>query len=217
NGRYLVKLEGSITSELIQKISESAQPVEVILGNGDEGDANDARFCIINSAVKEAILEHASRNKIRPTIVRLPEPASKNLSSISRYPTLGLDTTLPQHRPSNEDVDFLPTQDQYPVWYFFYGTLADPAVLSRHLGLASEPILWPATVRGGVLKTWAGKYRALVDGAESSVIDGSAYEVQSKAQEDALRAYETSKYEVVRCMIEVGCRRIPGCTFRFVG
>lgn len=38
----------------------------------------------------------------------------------------------------------------------------------------------------------------------------------SKEQEDALRAYETEKYEVVRCRIEMeGGEVVMGCTFRF--
>jgi hypothetical protein len=78
-------------------------------------------------------------------------------------------------------------------------------------------MLWPAHIRGGNLKTWAGKYRALIDESETSVVKGSAFEVQSKEQEDALRSYETSKYEVVRGIVEIGYRQIPGCTFRFVG
>lgn len=214
NGRYLIKIDGPVTAELLQTLAGSPQALTIEKGNGDDGDAN---FCIVNAVVKDALLGKISNINFRPTIVRLAEPAAKDLSSTSRYPTLGLDTTLPQNRPCNADEKFLPAQDQYPVWYFFYGTLAGPAVLSRHLGLTSEPILWPASVRGGVLKTWAGKYRALIDGTETSVVEGHAFEVHSKEQDDALRAYETSKYEVVRCSIGIGHREIPGCTFRFVG
>lgn len=214
NGRYLVKIDEHVTTKLLQTLSGSIQALKVERGRGDDGDAD---FCIINAAIKDALLEKISTLSSRPTIVRLAEPAAKNLSSISRYPTLGLDTTLPQNRPWNKEKDFLPAQDQYPVWYFFYGNLADPAVLRRHLGLASEPILWPASIRGGILKTWAGKYRALVDGIETSIVNGHAFEVQARDHEDALRAYETSKYEVVRCMIEIGDHQISGCTFRFVG
>lgn len=214
NGRYLIKIDGPVTAELLQTLYGHTQALKIEKGSGDDGDAT---FCIISAAIKFALLKRISRINFRPTIVRLAEPAAKNLSSTSRYPTLGLDTTFPQNRPSHADEEFLPAQDQYPVWHFFYGTLADPAVLSHHLGLANEPVLFLAFLRGGILKTWAGKYRALIDGTESSVVAGHAFEVQSKDQEDALRAYETSKYEVVRCVIEIGRRRIPGCTFRFVG
>jgi hypothetical protein len=201
NGRYLVNVEGPVTPQLIQELSGSSDHVDVMRGTGDDGEA---KFCVVNATIKDSLIEKLSTTTFKPTIVRLAEPAPKNLSSTSRYPTLGIDTALPQHRPSNHQAEFLPAQDQYPVWYFFYGTLADPSVLTRHLGLTSEPMLWPATIQRRVLKSWAGKYRALVDGPETSVVEGSAYEVQSKEHEDALRSYETSKYEVVRCMIEVG-------------
>ncbi|CZR66905.1 uncharacterized protein PAC_16806 [Phialocephala subalpina] len=214
NGRYLVKVEGPVTPELIQELSGPDKVVDVMRGIGDDGVA---QFCILNATIKDALISKLANTAFKPTIVRLAEPAAKNLSSTSRYPTLSLDTTLPQHRPSTLDDEFLPKQDEYPVWYFFYGTLADPEVLMRHLGLRGEPMLWPASVRGGVLRTWAGKYRALVDGCEEDVVEGKAYEVETREHEDALRSYETSKYEVVRCVIQVGYREIPGCTFRFVG
>ncbi|KAF8848708.1 hypothetical protein BDZ45DRAFT_718552 [Acephala macrosclerotiorum] len=214
NGRYLVKLVGPVTSGLIQELSGIDKALDVMRGSGDDGDA---QFCIVNATIKESLIEKLSNTAFKPTIVRLAEPAAKNLSATSRYPTLGIDTTLPQHRPSCVKEEFLPKQHQYPVWYFFYGTLADSQVLTRHLGLRSEPMLWPASVKGGVLRTWAGEYRALVDGRDVDVVDGKAYEVESKEHEDALRSYETSKYEVVRCVIRVGYREIQGCTFRFVG
>jgi hypothetical protein len=102
--------------------------------------------------------------------------------------------------------------------YFFYGTLADSDVLSRHLGLSEEetPVLRSARVRGGRLECWAEKYKALVDAPSGDVVSGFAYEVTSKEQEDALRAYETDNYEVVRCHISVEGRMVKGCTFRFV-
>lgn len=50
-----------------------------------------------------------------------------------------------------------------------------------------------------------------------SCIKGSAYQVISEEHEDALRKYETSAYEVVRCLIEMNSVIVEGCTFRFVG
>lgn len=101
--------------------------------------------------------------------------------------------------------------------YFFYGTLADSDVLSRHLGLSEEetPVLRSAKVRGGRLECWAGKYKALFDAPSGEVVSGFAYEVTSEEREDALRAYETDNYEVVRCHISVDGRMVKGCTFRF--
>jgi hypothetical protein len=51
---------------------------------------------------------------------------------------------------------------------FFYGTVADLEVLTRHLSVIEEPVLHPATVIGGVLETWGGKYLALVNGPKNA-------------------------------------------------
>lgn len=68
------------------------------------------------------------------------------------------------------------------------------------------------------METWGeGKYKALVDGPETSSMKGSAYLVMSEEHEDALRKYETEAYEVVRCVIEMNSTTVEGCTFRFVG
>lgn len=56
--------------------------------------------------------------------------AAKDFSADSIHPTLGKDCTMPQHRLGS-DTDSLPHQSQYPVFYFFYGTLADPIVLPK--------------------------------------------------------------------------------------
>lgn len=52
-------------------------------------------------------------------------------------------------------------------------------------------------------------------------IEGWAYEVMSEEQEDALRVYETSRYEVIRVEIRMENggqgRVVRGCSFRFVG
>ena len=56
----------------------------------------------------------------------------------------------------------------------------------------------------------------MVGGAETEEVRGSAYIVTSKEHEDALRLYETDKYEVVRCTIQFEGSAVQGCTFRFV-
>lgn len=78
--------------------------------------------------------------------------------------------------------------------------------------------LVPATVLGGVLGEWGGKYRALLDEGPEQEVSGCAILVECKDAEDRLRAYETSMYEVVRCRIVFGDgRSVMGCTFRFCG
>ncbi|KAI8949820.1 hypothetical protein F4801DRAFT_551682 [Xylaria longipes] len=104
--------------------------------------------------------------------------AAKDLSTTSAYPTLGVDATMPQCRPSlADDTSPIPTQSQYPVWYFFYGTLANPVVLGRLLGV--EPLYKDASIQGGILKMWGGKYKALVD-SPGGIVHGAAFLVQDQ-------------------------------------
>ncbi|KAL6907331.1 hypothetical protein GGI43DRAFT_421019 [Trichoderma evansii] len=156
--------------------------------------------------------------------------ASKNLSSTSPYPTLGIDTTLPQFRINNILLEnnsasdtfsiVRPAQDEYPVWYYFYGTLADASILSRIIGMTTEQNLIKykrASVRRGRLHTLNEKYLALVDADERSKVDGWAYQVKNQNEEDSLRVYETGIYEVVRCTMELMDEQavfIKGLTFR---
>lgn len=101
------------------------------------------------------------------------------------------------------------------------GTLAEPDKLSQLTGLPVEqiPELERAQIFGGIIKSWGGKYSALVDEPSSKLaMDGWAFQVVSKRQEEALLKYETSAYEVVRCSIFMhgGSTQKMGCTFRFV-
>jgi len=79
----------------------------------------------------------------------------------------------------------------------------------RQLSLSESqsPILKPASISGGILAPWAGKYRALVDGHASSHINGSTCLVQPREHEDVLRVYETDNYEVVRWTILMDGRK----------
>ncbi|KAF2095679.1 hypothetical protein NA57DRAFT_79392 [Rhizodiscina lignyota] len=144
--------------------------------------------------------------------------ARKDLCPSSRCPTLGLDTTLPQFRLPHDHALVKPAQDQCQVFYFVYGTLTDPERLTRLLSLSEDLMLSPATVRGEVLQNWGAKYKALVDGPESSSVSGSTYEVAHKEHEDALCRYETEMYEVLRCdivMLDTE-RVVKGLTLWFV-
>lgn len=98
-------------------------------------------------------------------------------------------------------MDFL-DELEYPVWYFFYSTLAETKNLSRLLSTHGDYI--PAKVRDGSLRTWGGEHLALIDGCDASVIHGAAFLVENQDQEDTLRLYETDKDEVVRCRIDGG-------------
>ncbi|KAB2573133.1 Aig2-like protein [Lasiodiplodia theobromae] len=213
---YLMRLGGPLsTPSQIQSIARLPTPPVIIEGSADDGTA--AAFVRLPHSATTQLSAWLTTAGIpahqRPASIRLSE-AEKNLSPNSPCPTLGIDTTLPQHRPNGSTAAFHPFQDEFPVWYLFYGTLAEPDRLMGLLRLEERPVLQRAAVRGGAVRTWGGKYKALVDGTER--IDGWTYEVVSKEQEDALRAYETEKYEVVRCGIEMeGGEEVMGCTFRF--
>ncbi|KAK7706760.1 hypothetical protein SLS57_009570 [Botryosphaeria dothidea] len=220
NTTYLVKLGGPLpTATSIQTTAGLPTAPPVISGTNDADEP--ASFCRLPRAAVaelEAWLADAGVPPTeRPAFLRLSQ-AAKELSPGSAHPTLGVDATLPQHRAESARCVFAPRQDEWPVWYFFYGTLGEPGRLTSLLGLAEgeEAVLERAAVRDGRLRTWGGRYKALVDG--EGRVEGWAYRVRSAEQEDALRAYETEKYEVVRCKIEIESweEDVWGCTFRFV-
>jgi hypothetical protein len=221
---YLLKLDGPLsTPAKVQAAANLPAIPESHVGSSDDGNSV---FCKVDGRAKMAIENWLSaQNKdFRPLFVPFGR-AYKELSSSSLYPTLGIDTTLPQFRPQDSHLlDYAPSfgqaQDQFPVWYFFYGTLASAPKLCSLLSLPEDevPVLHKAGVTGGKMETWGnGKYNALVDGPESSRINGWAYQVRSEEHEDALRKYETAAYEVVKCEIEMDGNTIQGCIFRFAG
>ncbi|KAI9745897.1 MAG: hypothetical protein M1818_000578 [Claussenomyces sp. TS43310] len=210
---YVVKLDAALDTP--EKIQEAA-------GAFSYGDDGEARFCHFDEVAKEKILDWPSAQQIscKPTFACIFGDARKDFSHDFIYPTLGRESTLPHFRARHDAWEFFPAQNQYPVWYFFYGSLAIRSVLCRRLDFPDpqQIVLKPASVVGGRMGTWAGKYRALIDG--TSRIDGSAFQVVSEEQEDALRSYETDVYEVVRCTITMEGEEeeveVQGCTFRFV-
>ena len=215
---YLFKLIAplSTSSKLQVALSRPALPT---IRHG-EGSHGVELFCEVDNHSKNAIRSYLYKvdPSLVPTFIRISK-AAKNLSPNSAYPTLGIDATLPQHRLATPKTGYQPANNQYPVWYFFYGSLASAAKLSSLLGIAErEIVLRDASVTGGVLSKWGG-YKALVDGPADARVDGMAFEVWDEEQEDTLRVYETEAYEVVRCCIDVGGgkKRLRGCTFRNVG
>ncbi|KAL8652335.1 MAG: hypothetical protein Q9226_004317 [Calogaya cf. arnoldii] len=184
-------------------------------GLGEEGDVD---FAHVTGAAKRAIedwIETQSPRPPRPTFIRLSQ-SPKDLSNMSSHPTLGINSSLPQHRLQDKQAH-APAQMEYPVWYLFYGTLADPETLQKCIALPSTPRLVPASTKGGVLRNWGRKYKALVDGPADARIDGFAYLVETADHEEYLRFRETEAYEVVRCPITLeGGEEVQGLTFRFV-
>ena len=212
---YLIKLRALLeTPDQVKEMAGLSTAPALLKGTGEDGEAS---FVRVSEASVDKIKLHLARSipkRSWPTFIRLSQ-APKALSPDSPCPTLGLDTTLPQNRPSHsQKILYHPLQDEYPVWYFFYGTLADTDRLTELMDLSAKPVLTPAKINGGTLKVWAGRYKALVDGSE--IVEGWAYQVQTKDHEDALRVYETENYEVVRCEIHIEDDRVWGCTFRFI-
>jgi hypothetical protein len=215
---YLVKLEGPLSSaSKIKQVTGLLRLLEQVSGTDDA--PGGARFCFITGAEKMALTAALSTRLHRsytPTFIQINK-AEKDLASHGMAPFLGFDPTLPHHRPTDLSKTFLPKQDQYPVWYFFYGTLADPTILATKFRFPFPIVYRSASVTGGELRTWGGKYKALINGA--GTVRGWAYQVTCVEREDALRYYETDRYEVVRCAITMDYtgENVLGLTFRFIG
>ncbi|KAJ3537320.1 hypothetical protein NM208_g6360 [Fusarium decemcellulare] len=216
---FLVKLEGPLSS--IAAVAEATNITR--LSEQDIIEAIDTSgqpsfFCQINGinklAIEEFLSNSATHSGVRPTFIR-DSRAKKDLSVDSIYPTLGTDSTIPQYRLRSDTDIPRPAQNEYPVWCFFYGTLAESSVLSKLLDI--QPIYVNARIVGGVMKSW-GKYNALIDDSDAAnILHGKAFLVENKDQEDTLRVYETDAYEVVRCCIEMEAgESVNGLTFRFI-
>jgi len=216
---YLVRLgeEAGLDLEAVAKIGNLEETPDVVTGSTDDGDS--AVFCRITGATKLAILSFLAEkgSTCRPTFLQITA-AEKSLCHSSRAPALGVDATMPQFRAVTQDAVFLPRQTQYPVWYFFYGILADPSELSCILELNQPPRYRPALVRRGrLLSQWQ-----LVDDSRHhdsrAAVLGQAYLVDNAKHEQSLRFAVTEKYEVVRCELELldTAETIQGLTFRYI-
>ena len=92
-----------------------------------------------------------------------------------------------------------PIRDEY---CFFYGTLMDPDTLSKVLGSSKPlPMMRPARIIGYEIKLW-GPYPALLD-KPLNPVDGIVCGLLSPTQLDRLAAYETDKYHLQACLIDV--------------
>lgn len=213
---YLILLEGILSNpksiQVAANLSELPQAITAI------SETRDAVFCRIDGNSKQSIEKLLSQQKstFNPTCVRLFK-AMKDLSANSIYPNpgmdstqpqhrlssgLSLDTTLPQHRVSSSHTAFSPRQDEYTVWYFFYGTLADTVLLNPPSLVGSRTSYLDAGEHSGGLIKWHGKCKALWDSTD--IVHGSAYKVTSREREEDLLLYEMEKYEVTRCCITNG-------------
>lgn len=166
---YLLKVEGPLTSpqEFASAIGLTALP-PVERGESEQDTAYFYRLDESNMQKLEAWLA-AKFPSHRPTKIRL-NIAYKDDFAI---PTLGMDPALLQHRPDYAQLPKTAMVQEYPVCYFFYGTLADPERL-EHLfeppSSAPWPILRKATVQDGAIRIWGGKYRALINQPGGNVV-----------------------------------------------
>lgn len=215
---YLLKLGGALnTPKEVAEAAGLSEAPEIMNGLQDDGEGS--QFCQIDGVSKARILESLAargQRQFHPTFVRL-SASLKRLSSTSIAPTLGVDASMPQFRLDSADSPVGAQQNEFPVWYFFYGNLAKEEILTKLLSLDAPPAYCPAQVKGAAIKRWAGKYNAMVDGPPDQAVDGWAYQVQGEEKESILRYHETGNYEVVRCdiWIERGVKK--GLTFRYYG
>ncbi|KAF7160787.1 hypothetical protein CNMCM5623_006381 [Aspergillus felis] len=109
---------------------------------------------------------------------------------------------------------------EYPVYYFFYGTLTVAANLKRIIDLQEEPRLRKAKIIGYALAKW-GDYPALINGEPGQEVSGYAYLVQSEEEAQKLAYYETIAYRVADCWVFFtdgeGPSEAPGKTFMYAG
>ncbi|KAF5683821.1 hypothetical protein FDENT_7000 [Fusarium denticulatum] len=218
--KFLIKLEGPlVTSEAV------AQAAGISSSNGGAISASNSlgkvdSFLEINAINKIAIEAYLrakpSLTTFVPTFI-LCNPARKDLSPISLHPTLGIESTLPHRRLQHLHGEPRPAQNEYLVWYFASGDLAEEDILFELLGC--KPRLEPkALAIGGLLRRRGQSWAMINDPDGRRCMSWMALLVETKAQEDMLRVYQTDAYEVVRCPI--GLRGEEGLvadlTFRFI-
>lgn len=125
---------------------------------------------------------------------------------------------LARHRdiPHNPYISLL----QYPVYYFFYGSMADPATLKRTLNLDETAKLHEAYIVGYTVARKDGR-PALIDGPQGEVVKGYAYFVGSEAEGKKLREGHPKQCRVAPCLVHFldgnKVTRISGNVFKHVG
>lgn len=211
---YLLRLEDPIPTprHLATVIGLSRVP-QLENGTAEDGEAS---FCRLSQSSINALDSWATRQHLKTKLTKIRLGLAHE--DPGPLPMLGRDPTLPHHRPISSASLTEQQALEYPVHYFFYGTLADPERLERLFGIPASELapLRPATLLDGHVGTWAGKYRALVD-KPGAKVNGFAYKVTSTDQGEALRVYEGDNYEVVAAKLIVDGEEMIGRTFRFAG
>ncbi|KAF5635963.1 hypothetical protein F52700_5276 [Fusarium sp. NRRL 52700] len=219
--KFLIKLGGPLDS--IKAIAQAAgisSPDGAAISATDSSRKVESFFKInaINKASIEAYLKtDPSLTTYAPLFIPY-NPARKSLSPHSLHPTLGIDSTLPHHRLQHLHDEPRPAQNEYPVWYFVYGDLADGGVFAELTGDSTR--CEKAVTVGGRLNCQKG------DGSLANIVEGRGFmvsialQVETQEQEDMLRAYQAVAYEVVRCTIHIIGKdmeeAVQGLTFRLI-
>lgn len=141
----------------------------------------------------------------------------KEETHASNMPSLK-EIMLARHRniPHSPHISLL----QYPVYYFFYGSMTDPATLKRILNLDEAPKLHEAYIVGYTVAR-KNNLPALIDGPRAEEVKGYAYFVGSEAEGAKLRECHSKQYKVAPCLVHFRdgnkVTRIPGNVFKHVG
>ncbi|KAJ5928375.1 hypothetical protein N7466_007331 [Penicillium verhagenii] len=105
-------------------------------------------------------------------------------------------------KPQSTQHASIPADPFEPLFCFLYGTLMDPKTLSEVLRMLDPlPAMRRARLTGYGVKLW-GSYPALIHNPVQ-VVDGKVFEIMSKKQLDLLASYETDRYRVHHCAIDI--------------
>lgn len=118
---YLLKAEGPWRSlDAISKIIDANKRSIEVYSAQDENQVQQT-FYRLNGIDREKVVcfSRNSNSTLKPFFVR-DARASKALCNHSWHPMVGREATLPQFW-TDPGEDIRPMQNEYPVWYFFYG------------------------------------------------------------------------------------------------
>ncbi|KAK6352173.1 hypothetical protein TWF730_009005 [Orbilia blumenaviensis] len=132
------------------------------------------------------------------------EPIAKDYVDEADWASIG--TTPSNSSGASERRALASTKPAFePTLFFFYGTLAIPAVLRKILGLREDPVFLKATVRMFKVKMW-GPYPALVRLSSEDPrgdVAGVAYTLQTEEHLRLLETYEGENYAAAEALIEL--------------
>ncbi|KAL9136085.1 MAG: hypothetical protein Q9175_002705 [Cornicularia normoerica] len=175
---YLILLECVLsTPEKIQAAARSPEPPQTVQASSETGDSV---FCRIDEVHVQAHL--------RPPI----KSEERSYNDINTSDTRNRVDSSPAPIFLLADI-LLAASGRISCMVLFLR-----AFLTRLLSLpeTEHPLLVPANISRGIIKTWQDKYNALVDGASADCVHGLAHRVTTKEREEALLLYETEKYEI---------------------